>query len=90
VQQPAKSISPTYPCANGKRGTRQLLLLRCLELQRTVRSLAVVMANVSREDVLEVVPGEDQQPIQALCSRGSDPSLQMALARGALTGVRIT
>ncbi len=71
VQQAAESISPTYPCINGKRRPRELFLLRCLELQRTVRSLAVVMMNVDREDVLKVGSGEDEQPVQALRPHGS-------------------
>jgi hypothetical protein len=33
------------------------------------------MTNVDPEDVLEVASGEDEQPVQALCSDGSDPSL---------------
>jgi hypothetical protein len=32
VQQPAKSISPTHPCINGKRRPLELSLLRCLKL----------------------------------------------------------
>jgi hypothetical protein len=63
VQQPAKSISPTHPCINGKRRPRELFLLRCLKLPRAVRPLAVVMMNVDPEDVLEVAPGADEQPV---------------------------
>jgi hypothetical protein len=74
VQQSAKSISPTHPCVSGKRRPRELFLLPCLELQRTVRSQAVVMRNVDREDVLGVASGEDEQPVQALRAHGSDPS----------------
>jgi hypothetical protein len=33
------------------------------------------MTNVDPEDVLEVVPGEDEEPVQAFCPHGSDPSL---------------
>ena len=74
VQQPAKSISPN-PCVNGRQRPLELPLLQCLKLQRTVRSLSVVMVNVNPEDVLEVAPGEDEKPVQALCPHGSDPSL---------------
>ena len=75
VQQPAKSISPTHPCVNGKRCFLELFSLRWLKLQRPVRSLPVVMANVDLEDALEVATGEDEQPVQALGPDGSDPSL---------------
>jgi hypothetical protein len=75
VQQPAKSISPTHLCVNGKWCFFELSSLRWLELQRTGRSLSVVMANVDLEDALEVATGEDEQPVQALGPNGSDPSL---------------
>jgi len=74
VQQPAKSISPTHPCVNGKRRPLEIFLLRCLKLQRTVRPLAVVMTNVDPEDALEVASGQDEQPVQALGPHRSDPS----------------
>jgi hypothetical protein len=33
------------------------------------------MRNVNPEDELEVASGENEQPVQALCPHGSDPSL---------------
>jgi hypothetical protein len=36
---------------------------------------AVVMVNVDSEDALELAPGEDQEPVQALRPHGPDPSL---------------
>jgi hypothetical protein len=42
----------------------ELFPLGCLKLQRTVRSLSVVMTNVDPEDLLEVASGEDEQPVK--------------------------
>jgi hypothetical protein len=75
VQQPAESISPTHRCINGKSRPFELVLLRCVKLQRAVRSLSVVMTNVDAEDALEVASGEYEQPVQAFRSHGSDPAL---------------
>jgi hypothetical protein len=63
------------PCVNGERRPLELFLFRCLKLQRTVRAMAVVMADVDLEDALEVATGEDRQPVQALGPDRSDPSL---------------
>src|SRR5918996_88547 len=75
VQQPAKAISPIHPCAHGRWRPLKLSLLRGVQLQRTMRTLPVVVANVGPEDALEVATGEDEQPVEALGPKGSDSSL---------------
>jgi hypothetical protein len=75
VQQPAESISPTHRRINGVPSPLEISLLRCPKLQRTVRAMAVVMANVDPEDELEVATGEDEQPVEALGPDSSDPAL---------------
>jgi hypothetical protein len=89
-EQSAKSTLPTHPCVSGKRRPREVFLLRCLELQRTVRSQAVVMTNVDREDVLgwrlEKMSSQSRHSVLTVRIHRS----QMALARGALMGVQTT
>ena len=61
--------------ANGKQRLLELFWLWCLESQRAVRPLPVVMMDVDPEDALKVASGADEQPVQALRPHGSDPSL---------------
>jgi ribonuclease HI len=68
VQQPAKSISPTYRCVNGTRRTCELLLLRCSKLQRTVRvetrtvSVGCRSCSGSRRSTLNLSPSMKPTP----------------------------
>jgi hypothetical protein len=49
--------------------------------------MVVVMANVIGEDSLEVTASEHQDAVEALATERSDHRSQIALARGARTGV---
>ena len=48
-----------------------------MEVERAVRALLVVVADVHAEYALELAAAEDQQPVQALTPDAADPALDV-------------
>jgi hypothetical protein len=59
-------------------------------VERAVRTVLVVVADVGAYGLLEVAAAEDQDPVEAFASQASHPRSACAFARGARTGVRMT
>ena len=53
------------------------------EVERTVWPVLVVMAAVDAEDVLEVTPAEDQDPVEALGAERAHPAFGVGVGRSA-------
>jgi len=60
----------------GSRCRWWLIGLRGLELERTMRSVLVVMVDVNAQHVLEVPAVEDQQPVETLGAHCPDEALR--------------
>src|SRR5206468_9450244 len=48
-----------------------------LEVERTVRPPAVVVAHIDAEHVLELTAAENQEPVEALAADAADPALDV-------------
>src|SRR5512132_2015289 len=56
----------------------------CVQAQRSVPAVPVVVLDVDVQGLLEMVPSHDQQPIQALGPDGANPLLCEGVRRGCL------
>jgi xanthine dehydrogenase iron-sulfur cluster and FAD-binding subunit A len=52
-----------------------------------VRALAIVILDVDPQDVFEVAPAEDQEPVETLVADGADESLRVGVRLRCLHGV---
>jgi hypothetical protein len=59
-------------------------------LQRAVWPVLVVVAAVDAEDVFEVAPAEDEDPVEAVSADGAHPALGEGVGVRRLTAVGIT
>jgi hypothetical protein len=50
-----------------------------LEVKRAVGSLAVVVLDVDAEDMGELAPPEDEEPVEAFAAHGADPALHVGV-----------
>jgi hypothetical protein len=48
---------------------------RCVLIKRAMRAVLVVVGEVPGKDLLEMAPTEDEEPIEALSTDGSDEAL---------------
>jgi hypothetical protein len=88
VDESAEKI-PTLQAIGGVQWRRVAAIGR-EELECAVWPVLVVVAAVDAEDVLEVMPAEDEDPVEAVGADCADPASAWALAFGAWIGVRIT
>ncbi len=59
----------------GRRGSRDSLARWYHEIDASVRSLAVVVADILSKDLLEVAAAKNEHPVEAFCPDGSHPAL---------------
>jgi hypothetical protein len=84
---------PTEPIATANRG---LMLgaerdhlwrgLGCAQIERSVRTLAVVMVDVLAQDALELTTADDEQPVEALLAQRADEALGVRIGVRGLDG----
>jgi hypothetical protein len=63
----------------GGRSTGWRLRERCALLERAVRAVFVVVADVGTHDLLELAAADDQDPVEAFGPQASHPALGMRL-----------
>jgi hypothetical protein len=56
----------------------------CVQAQRSVRAVPVVVLDVDAQGLLEMIPSHDQQPVQTLGPDGANPPLCVGVRRGCL------
>jgi hypothetical protein len=56
----------------------------CVQAQRSVRAVPVVVLDVDAQGLLEMISSHDQQPVQALGPDGANPPLCVGVRRGCL------
>jgi hypothetical protein len=59
-------------------------LIWCVQAQRSVRAVPVVVLDVDAQGLLEMIPSHDQQPVQTLGPDGANPPLCVGVRRGCL------
>src|SRR5712691_1684756 len=60
--------------------------LRWAKCKRAVRPMAVVVVGVGAQDMLELPPAEDEQPVEALATDAADPALGVGVRVRRLDG----
>ena len=78
VEQVAESVAAPDAARHRWRGWRRLGERRTL-LERTVRTVLVVMADVGTHDLLEVTPAEYQDSVEAFAAQAAHPPLGVCL-----------
>jgi hypothetical protein len=58
----------------------------CSQVERAMRSLSVVVADVDAEDVLELAAAGDQDPVEAFAANAADPALHVGVGVRRLDG----
>jgi hypothetical protein len=58
--------------------------IRWLQSKRSVRAMLVAVLHVDAENLIQVPPPDDQQPVQALDAHGSNPAFRMGVRVGRL------
>src|SRR5262249_54896458 len=72
-----REVAPLDPQRIDRRSGRRIGSTAAVgrpQVERSVRTLLVEMADVDAEDLLELAPTEDQQPVEALPADASDPA----------------
>jgi hypothetical protein len=92
VEQAAEEVAPSdLRLLQGRCGRRLgfAAVIRRAQVECSVRTLLVEVANVNAEDVLELVAPEDQEPLETLPAHATDPAFRVGIRFGAWTGVRM-
>ena len=56
--------------------------VRCMEAQRPVGAMLVVVLDIDTQDLFQVAASHDEQPVQALDADGANPALCVGVRRG--------
>ena len=77
MEQAAEAVAPSdLRRMNGscRRRIGFAAAIRCAQVERSVRTLLVEMADVDAEHVHELAAAEDQEPVEALSAHAADPA----------------
>jgi hypothetical protein len=87
VEQAAEEVAPSDLERINGRCRRKIgfaVAIRRAQVERSVGTLLVEMANVAAEDVLELAATEDQKPVEALPAHAADPAFGVGIRVGRL------
>jgi hypothetical protein len=85
VQETAEQVTAVHPAplVLGHRPETDRRI-RWLQSKRPVRAMLVVVLHVDAENLIQMPPPDDQQPVQALDAHGSNPAFRMGVRVGRL------